>query len=123
MNNDPELDGKYLGSITSDFVKVAATLKEAAYQLRARKISAYPVFPISRENLPIGQLLLGMDENKGLSWNYFFTFLEELTDRGIVGSDRADDFKQAYKDPEEFCCLFVVDKNFVNFVYVPYPEE
>ena len=34
MQNDPRLNGKYLGTITKDFVVVADTLKEAAYQVR-----------------------------------------------------------------------------------------
>jgi hypothetical protein len=34
MFNDPELNGKYLGTISEDFIKVADTLKEASYQIR-----------------------------------------------------------------------------------------
>ena len=44
MNNDPELSGKYLGSITQDFVVVSDTLKEAAYQVRKQDFSEYPIF-------------------------------------------------------------------------------
>ncbi|MFT5568373.1 MAG: hypothetical protein ACI9RP_000404, partial [Cyclobacteriaceae bacterium] len=51
MNNDPELDPKYLGKISSDFVKVSDFLKEASYQMRTRKISAYPIFPVSKDDL------------------------------------------------------------------------
>ena len=58
--NDPELNGKYLGTITSDFVKI---------------------------------------------------------------SDLLEDFKMAYKDPDEFCCLFVMDGAFTRFVYIPYPND
>ena len=42
MQNDPELSGKYLGTITQDFVLVCNTIKEAAYQMRKREISDYP---------------------------------------------------------------------------------
>ncbi len=41
MQNDPELDGKYLGTISQDFVIVSDTLKEASYQIRKRKFSEY----------------------------------------------------------------------------------
>jgi hypothetical protein len=40
-----------------------------------------------------------------------------------VGADKKDDFIATYKDPEEFCCLFVVDKEFTSFVFIPYPED
>jgi hypothetical protein len=47
MNNDPELSGKYLGTISADFVKVADTLKEASYQIRKSGF-AFPIFPICK---------------------------------------------------------------------------
>ncbi len=58
-NNDPELDGKFLGTVSKDFVIVCDTIKEAAYQLKVRGLSDYPIFPICKAELPIGQLLLG----------------------------------------------------------------
>ena len=120
MNNDPALDGKYLGTITKDFVKISDTLKEASYQLRSRDISEYPIFPICKIGQPIGQLLINKAD-LSLDWNYFFSFLEEFTQRQLI--EKADVFKETYKDPEEFCCLFVIDEEFTNFVFIPYPED
>lgn len=120
--NDPELNGKYLGTITQDFVKVASALQESSYQIRVRKISDYPIFSISKEMIPIGKNLL--DKNDlNLEWNYNISFLDEFVQRKIIV--KIDEFKQAYKNPDEFCCLFVVDlvNNFNNFVFVPYPVE
>lgn len=122
MNNDPELNGKYLGTITSDFAMVSDTLKEASYQLIVRKISKYPIFPISRVDLPIGKLLLGKFE-LNINWNYYISFLDEFIQRKIISPDKVEDFERAYKDPDEFCCLFVVDNEFTNFVFIPYPED
>ncbi len=124
MQNDPELDGKYLGEITKDFVKISNTLKEAAYLLRARKIAEYPIFPISRGKIEVGQLLIAKNETEiELDWNFYFSFLDEFLQRKLVGEENVEEFKASYKDPDEFCCLFVVDQAFVNFVYVPYPED
>ncbi len=122
MNNDPELNGKYLGSISQDFVTVADTLKEASYQIRKRGFSDYPIFPVSKIDLPIGQLLIGKTE-QATHWNYNVSYLDEFVQREIVDGQKAEDFKVSYKDPDEFCCLFVVDDNFTNFVYIPYPED
>jgi hypothetical protein len=133
MQNDPELSGKYLGTISTDFVKVSDTLKEASYQIRKAGFEL-PIFPISRENIPIGQLLIpkektnpasGADSAPGLSldWNYYASFLDEFVQRELVGKEKIEDFKATYKDPDEFCCLFVVDKEFTNFVFIPYPED
>jgi hypothetical protein len=115
MHNDPELNGKYLGTISRDFVKVSDTLKEAAYQIRKRGFSDFPIFPICKDDQPIGQLLIDQKTN------YYASFLDEFIQRELV-SDK-DQFIQAYKDADEFCCLFVVDKEFTNFVFIPYPED
>lgn len=122
MENSAGLSGKYLGTISQDFIIVSETLKEAAYQLRARKISEFPIFPIAKNQIPVGQLLLGKKE-VATEWNYHFSFLEEFQQRMLVTEDKLEDFKKNYKDPEEFCCLFVVDDEFTNFVYIPYPED
>ena len=53
MTNDPELSGKYLGTISADFVKIADTLKEASYRIRTAGF-AYPVFPTCKQSQPIG---------------------------------------------------------------------
>ncbi|TFV94137.1 hypothetical protein E4S40_08845 [Algoriphagus kandeliae] len=120
--NDPELNGKYLGTISSDFVKISDVLKEAAYQVKSRGFSDFPIFPISKEKQPIGQLFLGKEE-KNLEWNYYITYIDEFVQRKLIAEDALEDFKKAYKDPDEFCCLFVMDGAFTSFVYIPYPEE
>lgn len=120
MQNDPELNGKYLGSITQDFVKVSKILQEASYQMRVRNISQFPVFPIAKVHIHIGQILIS-HLDKDLLWNYSISFLEEFIQRKLITEE--DLFKENYKNPDEFCCLFVVDETFTNFVFIPYPEE
>ncbi len=120
MNNDPELNGKYLGTITQDFVIVADTLKEASYQIRKRGFSDYPIFPVAKVEIPIGNKLISRGE-LATHWHYNVTYLDEFVQRKLV--EHPEDFKKAYKDPDEFCCLFVVDEGFTNFVFIPYPEE
>jgi len=122
QDNNPELDVKYLGTITQDFVKIADTLKDASYQLRSRKISNYPIFPMCKVGQPIGQLLINKAD-LGLDWNYFFSFVDEFTQRQLIDEEKIELFKETYKDPEEFCCLFVIDEQFTNFVFIPYPED
>jgi hypothetical protein len=122
MNNDPELNGKYLGTITADFLKVADTLKESSYQIRKRGFSDYPIFPISKVEIQIGNLLIGRNE-LGTIWDYRVTYIDEFIHRKLIAEDKVEDFKRTYKDPDEFCCLFVVDPDFTNFLYIPYPED
>ena len=120
--NDPELSGKYLGTISEDFVKVAEVLKEASYQIRRRGFSDYPIFPISKEELAIGQVLVGKEETP-TNWNYNVSYLDEFVQRELVEKSKVEDFEKSYRDPDEFCCLFVVDRDFIKFIYIPYPVD
>ncbi|MFN0049507.1 MAG: hypothetical protein ACKVOU_10320 [Cytophagales bacterium] len=123
IDYEPDLvDGKYLGAISSDFVKIADQIKEASYQIRERKISQFPIFPVSKVEIAIGKLLYGKFEF-GTDWNYYASMVEEFIQRKLVDSEMFEEFQSTYKNPDEYCCLFVVDEDFVNFVFIPYPEE
>lgn len=119
LGNDPELDGKYLGTVTKDFVKVAKVLKEASYQMRSRGFE-YPIFPVAKYNIPIGELLFS-GQDLGLEWNYYVSYRDIFVQNKLI--TKPNKFESAYKDPEEFCCLFVVDEPYSSFMFVPYPEE
>ncbi len=121
MYNDPELNGKYLGTISQDFVKVSDILKEASYQIRKAGFE-YPVFPICKEAQPVGQLLIDKI-NSQTEWNYFASFLDEFVQRELVAKDGVEAFKNAYRNPDEFACLFVIDQTFTSFVFIPFPED
>lgn len=121
MVNDPELDGKYLGTISRDFIKVADNLKESSYQIRKAGFQ-FPIFPVAKDTITIGQLLFAKDE-MDLEWNYNASYLGEFLERELVALEKEESFKASYKDPDEFCCLFVVDREFTKFLYIPYPID
>ena len=123
MHNDPELNGKYLGTITKDFARVSDTLKEASYQIRKRGFSDHPIFPLSKQEIPLGTLMIGKYEVSNLEWNFYASFLEEFVQRQIILKENISSFKEAYKDADEYSCLFVVDGEFTNFVFIPFPED
>ena len=120
MQNDPELSPKKMGEISQDFLKVADLLKESAYQIKKRGFSDYPIFPVSKADSPLGQLLYEREAFK-TEWNYYVTYLDEFVQRKII--EKEAEFKSNYKDPEEFCCLFVMENDFTNFVFIPYPID
>ena len=121
--NSPDLNGKYLGLISSDFVLVADTLKEAAYQIKKRGFSEFPVFVCSQRPIEIGQMLIGVGELNGNKWNYHASMMEEFVQRKLIAEENVELFVQNFKDVEEYACLFVVDGQFTNFVFIPFPDE
>ncbi|HAA14697.1 MAG TPA: hypothetical protein DCE41_24625 [Cytophagales bacterium] len=121
MTNDPELDGKYLGTISKDFAVVSETLKEASYEIRKREFE-FPIFIMAKQEVPIGAMLIAKQE-LALDWDFRASYLEEFMQRGLIGKDRAPDFAAAYKNPDEFACIFVIDGAFTRFVFIPFPVD
>ena len=80
MYNDPDLNPKFLGKISSDFIKVSDHLKEASYQIRQRKFSKFPVFIISKETIPLGSLLYEKNHMNN-EWTYHASFAEEFVEQ------------------------------------------
>ena len=123
LDDDPEpLDGKYLGIISEDFVQVADLVKEACYQVRARKISGQPIVVACRVVQPIGSLFIPSGQYD-LVFNYFLSYVDEFIQRGLMDDEGLEIFNTAYRDPDEYCCLFVVEETFTNFVFIPYPDD
>lgn len=120
IENDPTLDPKFLGKISADFVKVADQLREASYAIRKNEFSEYPVFTMCEILQPIGQVLIEAFQAEN-NWHYNASMMEEFVQRGLIAEEKI--FKENYKDPDEYCCLFVIDEVFTNFVFVPYPID
>jgi len=118
----PALSNQQLGIISSDFVKVADKLKEASYTFRKQGGYEYPVFIMTKETVSIGALLIDREEPDN-KWRYYAAYLELLVKANLVAPDKVDEFKTHYKDPDEFCCLLVIDGVLMHFVYIPYPES
>lgn len=121
-NDDAPLNGKYLGTITGDFVQVADKLREASYLIRKRGKYAYPVFLIAKVPIAIGALLIDKHTVNN-EWYYYAAYLDVLVQCGIIAKDKRAAFQSTYKDPDTFCCLLVIDDRGTHFIYVPYPEE
>jgi hypothetical protein len=120
--NSPELNRVILGRVSTDFIKVSDNLKEASYQIRKRGFSENPIFVMSQTSVPIGQLLYGRDEFENI-FDYKASMLEEFVQRNLIGEESVPLFKENYKNPDEFCCLFVMEGDFAGFVYMPFPED
>jgi hypothetical protein len=118
------LDGKYLGNISTDFIQVADKLRESSYIIRARGGYAFPVFILSFTPIELGVLLIpkGEAQNQGY---YYATYLDALIQAQFIAPDKAANFQAVYKDPDEFCCLLVLDSShgFAKFLYIPYPVD
>lgn len=121
--NSYDVNKVLLGEVSEDFVKVADTLKEAAYQIKKRGFSEFPIFIATAQNVAVGQVLINAGELNENVFAYKASMLEEFLQRELVGVESIDLFKENYKNVDEYCCLFVMKDDFAGFVYVPYPED
>jgi hypothetical protein len=124
LHDTDQLDGRYLGTISSDFVRVADRLREVAYIIRQRGYYAYPVFIVSSTPVHLGPLLIDKEEMQN-EWYYYATYLEALVQARLIAPDKQADFKNVYKNPDEFCCLLVIDlpQEIHKFISIPYPVD
>jgi hypothetical protein len=120
--NSPEINQKLMGKVSSDFIKVSEHLKEASYQIIKRKFSENPIFILTENPVEIGATLFQQNDFK-TTYEYRASFLEEFISRNMIGEESIEFFKENYKDPEEYCCLFVIDQAFAGFIYLPFPND
>jgi len=120
--NSPELNKKIMGLVSEDFIKVSDQLKDASYQIRKRGFSENPVFVQSYTDIDLGALLIDAQEMSN-RYSYRASYMQEFVDRKLIGEESVDLFKENYKNPDEYCCLFVLIGDFSGFIYVPYPED
>ena len=109
-----------LSNVVTEFAKLAHLLQEASYEVRRRRLSAYPLFVRCEEAPNLGVCLIALGE-QGATAHYYASSLEELNKVGLVEDTEA--FSQSYKDSDQYCCLLLVDPEEVQLVYLPYPEE
>jgi hypothetical protein len=121
--NSPDVNRKLMSAVSTDFVKVSDTLREASYVIRKRGFTENPIFVVSRRPVDIGQLLLGPNELASNVWSYRASLLDEFVQRKLVAEESVDVFRESYKNPDEYCCLFVVDGDFAGFIFIPFPED
>ncbi|GAB3891398.1 hypothetical protein GCM10028803_03170 [Larkinella knui] len=121
--NSPDVNRKLMSAVSTDFVKVSDTLREASYVIRKRGFTENPIFVASRRAVDIGQLLLGPNELAGNAWTYRASLLDEFVQRKLVAEESVDLFRESYKNPDEYCCLFVIEGDFAGFIFIPFPED
>jgi hypothetical protein len=101
MHNELLLDSKYLGTLSSDFVKVADRLKEASYLIRKQGGYDSPIFLISKVPIAVGALLIEKGEADN-HWHYYAAYLEGLIQCGLIAKKKLLPSKRPTKTQMSF---------------------
>jgi hypothetical protein len=107
-----------LKSLETDLVLFSDSIKEIAEEI-IEELSKYPIFIAHQHEAKIGELIIDKDE-LSTDWNIHASTLEEFIEKGIINSEKQEFFKQNYKDPNKFICVFVMVPEGANFIFYPY---
>lgn len=107
-----------LKSLETDLVLYSDSINEIALDI-LEELSKYPIFIAHQHEAHIGELIIDKDE-LSTEWNIHASTLEEFVEKGIINSEKQEFFKQQYKDPRKFICVFVMVPEGANFVFYPY---
>ncbi len=118
-NNDSDKKNvSPLKSLETDLVLYSDSINEIALDI-LEELSKYPIFIAHQHEAHIGELIIDKDE-LSTEWNIHASTLEEFVEKGIINSEKQEFFKQQYKDPRKFICVFVMVPEGANFVFYPY---
>ncbi|MBK9256091.1 MAG: hypothetical protein IPM42_11425 [Saprospiraceae bacterium] len=94
-------------------------LGQAADIIINENVSKYPIFVIHQQEVEMGIALVEGVERSGTRWSVNASTLEEFVTKGIVFEDKLNEFRETYKDPENFLCLFVLSELGAQFIFLP----
>jgi hypothetical protein len=95
-----------------------AIMNKAADAILDQDVSSYPIFVVHQYQVDIGLPLLEKKAG-GPNWSVNASTLEELATKNVIEMERVEDFKEVYKDPKAFLCLFVLSELGANFIFLP----
>ncbi|MEZ7982338.1 MAG: hypothetical protein QMC32_01295 [Cytophagales bacterium] len=107
----------YLDFIYIDFLKSSSKLKKVSYVVKSLGFSNYPIFIVSKKKINLNSLLF---DKKNNDFYYYVSNLDFFIKNNLIFKNKVDFFKKSYKDPYKFCCLFILNDFFNNFLYVSY---
>lgn len=109
---------KALLELESDLKKYRPMFKNAADAIIEQDVSNYPIFVAHKSDALLGIELLKRHQSD-TNWSFNASTLEEFSVKKIVEMSKIEDFKQIYKNPKEFICVFVLDEAIGQFIFYP----
>ncbi|MBM3936168.1 MAG: hypothetical protein FJ343_03350 [Sphingomonadales bacterium] len=101
----------------------ASYLQGIAHEILDSGTSKYPIF-VAYDGQPVelGRPLLD-HRQLDTRWSVRASVMEEFIKKGLLTREQFSAFKQSWKDPNDFMCVFVAMPQQSIFVYLPYPRS
>jgi len=117
-------DSDFLAELEAEIKAVLPLVYESSCLLREDNHSKFPIFTLSRMQLPFGTPI-AEEETNGRAFKLAASTTEEFIQLGLIPVEKAKNFIATFKPAEQFACLFVVPDNAsgARFVFYPYESE
>ncbi len=118
------MDEEIYKSLHDDLEICRDYIRQIALGIIRGKVSRYPIFVAKRgeNDIDLGLPLINRSDFD-ISWNFNASHLEDFVNKGIVTKEKSEEFIKAYKNPEQFMCVFVIDEASPSFVFMPYDRS
>lgn len=115
------IDEELFESLHEDLEICRDYIKQVAFGMIKGGVSNFPVFIAVRgeNDVDLGLPLIKR-EDFDISWNFNASHLEDLVNKGIILKYKVQEFIKAYKNPQYYMCIFVVQESSGSFVFMPY---
>jgi hypothetical protein len=111
-----------LDSLKKDIEFYNDAIEEVALDILQNQLSEYPIFIAHQHKVELGENIIDKDELQ-TNWSINATILEELQERNILSPDRIQSFKDVFKNPRKYICVFLITKQTANFIFLPYKRK
>lgn len=108
-----------LQQLRAELILMKDSIKETSADIIKGGFSSHPIFIAHQEDIEIGEVILDKTD-MSTHWSISASTLEDFVEKGVVPADKADYFKENYKSPKDFICMFVIHGNDARFVFIPY---
>ncbi len=111
-------NGHLLVGLEKIFKPYKNTMAEAAQTIVEQDISKYPIFVAAKQSVELGIPLIPSGEIIE-GWAINASTLEEFYAKQLILTEKVDDFRDLYKRHAGELCIFVLDENNANFIFIP----
>ena len=81
-------------------------------------VTRYPIFVASRSKVELGISFIDHEKTTAL-WSINVSSLEEFVAKNIIDPSKVDNFKQTFKDVDNYNCYFIISSIGNQFAYLP----
>jgi hypothetical protein len=111
-----------LENLKEDLKVYQGFLKDTAKEMIEGGFTEYPIFLAHYFEAKVGETIVDRRE-LGTHFSIEASTVEEFTDKGLIQPEKVAEFKNKFKNPREFMCLFLITEKGGSYLFFPYSAD